>query len=299
MSDNAELQTVAKTFEAFFSKLGVAPTNISTLWHYTTFTSFQKIIESGTIRASEMSFLNDSTEYWHVNQVLHAVLKRLRSSRPDLMGLIDLVLNGMPPENYRNTVQIYTFCMCAYGDLLSQWRAYGAHGNGVSIGFDIQEMRGIIKPPYNLNPCGYLSESGAEIEDLCEKMLNDLRVEINKNGAEYFNKFMRELLMLIKIRAPFMKNIGFFEENEWRLAYFGGGIDSVDDEIFFAREHCFSVARSLNVKTESGLLPISKVIIGPSDFSNRSRQVVDEFLNRNNYSDVDVRVSNLPYRMLS
>ena len=299
MSGNAELLTSAKVFESFFSRLGVARTDTDTLWHYTTFDSFQKIIETGLVRASELSFLNDSTEYWHINQVLHAILARLRVSRSDLDGLIVRVLDNIPPQYYRNTVQIYAFCMCAYGDLLSQWRAYGAHGNGVSIGFDIKEMRKIIKMPYNLNPCGYLSDDGDEIAALCEEMLSELHDEVKKYGDDYFVRFMQELSGLINIRAPFMKNLGFFEENEWRLAYFGGKNDAIDEEVFYARDHCFSIARSLNIKDENGLLPISKVIVGPSNFSNRSRQVVDEFLKRNKYSNIDVRVSKLPYRVLS
>jgi hypothetical protein len=85
---------------------------------------------------------------------------------------------------FARMLQVYLTCFCESGDLLSQWRAYGANGGGYSLGLKFRDdgyrggettfmLRRVI---YNLN------EQRQLIGDLTTEAIDGLRADLKTYG---------------------------------------------------------------------------------------------------------------------
>jgi len=106
------------------------------LFHYSSASGILGILESNSIWSSTVDGLNDLKEMDHASDVLtHSFSNWLR-----VRGLIDetkikILSKELVSHRNRNT----GICVCSFseeGDLLSQWRADGADGRGISLGFN-------------------------------------------------------------------------------------------------------------------------------------------------------------------
>lgn len=147
------------------------------LWHYTTQEGLLSIIESGSLHASNIFYLNDATEYTYSTGVINDVLNNYlvdiagdtnpyrskikigeyvlrRGAKSALPG--KKIDNPTIPfdsvkyyfiERIRDAIdeltlnQIYILSFSAKEDDLSQWRGYCPNGNGFSIGFRAKDLR--------------------------------------------------------------------------------------------------------------------------------------------------------------
>lgn len=106
------------------------------LWHYTTIGGLQGIIKDGGLRATDVQFMNDSSELIYARAVI------VEAWSAFVGDVNDEELNGFSEamQQWLGTVfEVPTFitCFCAKPDLLSQWRGY-SHGQiGYSLGFDL------------------------------------------------------------------------------------------------------------------------------------------------------------------
>jgi Protein of unknown function (DUF2971) len=103
------------------------------VYHYTTVETMMKIVTSGKIWATSISYLNDSSEGAHL---LHMVRGRL----PDLLAqyqLRETVLSKFDSTDKLVENRPFIASFSAEGDSLAQWRSYCPQGNGVAIGFRV------------------------------------------------------------------------------------------------------------------------------------------------------------------
>ena len=100
------------------------------LYHYCSTPTGAAILKSRTFRLSALSAANDSLE----GRVLARVFSRILSSTGLAAGVIDVA--AVIVEGYADSTEGFALCLSENGDLLSQWRAYGADGAGLAIGFD-------------------------------------------------------------------------------------------------------------------------------------------------------------------
>src|SRR6516165_1641388 len=66
-----------------------------TLFHYTDAAGLKGIIESGVLRGTHISFMNDSSEYLHAVSLLTQEIDQIRSTESDPPRL-----TSRPPTNY-------------------------------------------------------------------------------------------------------------------------------------------------------------------------------------------------------
>ena len=102
------------------------------LYHYTNLQGAKGILESGALWATDVSYLNDTSEYTYGGAIIRAALAEFQ---PDewVSSLLDDLLAPDPRSLGYN---IYAACFCEKPDLLSQWRAYSKSGVGYSLEFD-------------------------------------------------------------------------------------------------------------------------------------------------------------------
>jgi hypothetical protein len=132
------------------------------LYHYTTEAGLTGIVESDTIRATDVRFLNDWTEFSvafkesYVRILLDSFCARLPSDLPpDARLVLDRIVSrraGEILDIIAGTQTANETFVCSFtsatpqesgdpGDRLSQWRAYGGTTQGFSLGFDQALLR--------------------------------------------------------------------------------------------------------------------------------------------------------------
>jgi hypothetical protein len=104
------------------------------LYHYTNAAGLLGMLKSKKIWATNSRFLNDPTEMSYAIQLVRAVAQsELGSSRgPQIKRLREEIFQML--YRYERESMVHVACFCAEGDLLSQWRGYGAVGGGYSVG---------------------------------------------------------------------------------------------------------------------------------------------------------------------
>ena len=145
------------------------------LYHYCSNSSFINIILSGVIWLSDLSLSNDTEEgRWGIGMTEKYISQHKRD-----------------PESFRSFLNYvstrernqFGFCLSEEGDLLSQWRAYGEDGAGLSVGFDYEAIsRGgslkIANTTAKLRPVIYeISDQTGYIERLEKEYQVTLRHE--------------------------------------------------------------------------------------------------------------------------
>lgn len=175
------------------------------LYHYCGVESFYNIVESHTIRLSDVFKCNDYEECrWLVYHLF------------DSIGYTSIEKERLAHEIIESTISslgIYAICLSEECDLLSQWRGYADNGSGVSIGFSaecfIESQR-----PYFSN-FGKIKYGELLRDKAIKKIISSSNPE--DDGIRLIVNALYEHILEI----PFFKNSSFDQEKEWRFVATG------------------------------------------------------------------------------
>jgi len=103
-------------------------------YHYANEETFLAILKSKTIRLSDITMMNDWDEYSCGFRIIENIVQR---DFPDKLTLLE----GVNPSNLNAAFGIIIGSFSTNGDCLSLWRGYGDDGRGMSIGFNIDEVK--------------------------------------------------------------------------------------------------------------------------------------------------------------
>ena len=112
------------------------------LFHYTSSAGLRGIINSDTIRATHIRYLNDSDEFVNALNYLEGLV---REFHPAIQHSVELFLEATIGLFKNEGIYVASFTDDAAalhgtdqlpGDRLNQWRAYCTAGQGFSLGFD-------------------------------------------------------------------------------------------------------------------------------------------------------------------
>jgi hypothetical protein len=115
------------------------------LWHYTNFDGFAGMVKSDRIWATDVRFLNDTTEFIHAKEIAESVIKDLAEdgdnarAKAAAKNLIDHWFDTGVLSPAR--MEIYVASFTILNNTLSQWWRYGDSGKGFSLGFDLRQLR--------------------------------------------------------------------------------------------------------------------------------------------------------------
>ena len=109
----------------------------SRLFHYTSIDGLMGIVEKRALWASEVRYLNDAHELHHFGSLIDQQIvpgQVLKSDSEDrqILGQFRKWLK----ERLSFGPLIFVSSLTEKGNLLSQWRGYCPHGQGVSLGFN-------------------------------------------------------------------------------------------------------------------------------------------------------------------
>ncbi len=198
------------------------------LYHYTSAQGLLGIIQSGELWATNVLYLNDASELLDANEVLASELE----TEPVKLGDADAsyMQKFIPGHSEGVPLDHFVVSFCETGDMLGQWRAYGA-GNGYSIGFhssallaaareEQNNLRGgctLQKVKYQRNQKEEMIRKRIEIlRTILEPVSNELKVKSDEDLQDV-NRLWAEVAASMRPTLALMKHAAFSEEREWRL----------------------------------------------------------------------------------
>jgi hypothetical protein len=202
------------------------------LYHYTSFGNFKNIMQSGIIRATHYTELNDWTEVEFGLNKLETAFKEYTDTIPEASRkLIESVFHQLKSR----TVPLYIFSLSEERNALDQWRAYAPEG-GVAIGFKREALVhalcakrfGVEEVPYEyyesnfLTPCRYLKEEDkANIQPVVDRA-KDFDAE-DLQALSTSDRGMKNLLKIFATMGNItgyccaIKHHAYKNEKEWRI----------------------------------------------------------------------------------
>lgn len=280
----------------------------STLWHYTTGNSLIEIIKSGTIFATQLSGLNDTTELRYGASLFRSALETLHTKfglTPEIIAFIEKATEYFK-ENPRYPAQAsnpsFVTCFSAVKNDLSQWRAYGGGENGYAIGFRARTLLGvpqsmIARINYDKDLHQRLAQKSAEkiVTDFVEGTEKYKPEDLSEWTSEFLEAWGRAITMV----SPLIKDQHFKAEEECRIVK--GFVESDLNDLVFIQKRSM-MSRHLPIRPgpsqliENYKLPIAEIMVGPCRHPEISRTSVNTMLRKYGYDENLVSISNIPFQ---
>lgn len=195
------------------------------LYHYTTFNGLLGIVNTRTLWASDIRYMNDSAELKHTVDLIRIEINdRVGAghANPDLLTqFLDWVTHRIT-----NGHMLFASSFRANGNLLSQWRGYSRIGKGVSLGFNPESILNCAqKQSFQIGKCIYdrneqkqlINQVIDSVEELAEVHYDDQDTrDKGSTGKGYHHIFQKIESDLLRI-AAILKHPSFKEEEEWRI----------------------------------------------------------------------------------
>jgi hypothetical protein len=260
-----------------------------TLYHYTSLRGLDGIIKDKVLRATDIRFFSDSSEF----QYTINLARELSSQRHDSFEkrFLREVLRWSVPDT-----TFCAFCLSEQPDLLSQWRGYCPREGGYSLGFSTAALEPQLqRNGFTLEKCEYRPAVQQErVNRLLDQAIRDSnksdlgKCSTSKRAIKVMPRFLRALSRL----AATLKHPSFSEEEEWRVVS-GGQVDT----------ECLDYEPNGSIATPHAkfclkdAFPVCRIIVGPSYNQRLAVKGLRVLLHRNGIKGSDiVEISEIPYR---
>jgi hypothetical protein len=290
--------------------LDVSPNEI--LWHYTTGNGLLSIVASGSLYATQVSCLNDSTEVLYSTKLLTNAFLKIRPEKFEERYLLERMINPVeePVARINLTGAWFVTCFSKERDDLSQWRAYGGGENGYAIAFHAGGLFGrangiLARVNYNQKEHEEVAARVANAtleffkEGLYARFSGQADHRLDEINTAWMDEFLHAWEPLVSQLAPMVKDPAFRSENEYRIVH-NLQVDELSQLQFRQKQTLMSrhlplVFPPINHPTPSQKLPIVEVMVGPSRHKEISRISVDALLRQKGYA-VPVTISAIPFQ---
>jgi hypothetical protein len=285
--------------------------------HYTDLAALAGIVTADDLWLTGSTYSNDTDELVHGFEAAERVLVEDASNASNQdREFLDAVRDGLRAQRER---AVFVACFCMTGDLLSQWREYGARGTGVAIGFDpggFQQISGPDAPQELPTDVGlmYLWRVFYEPSKQ-EQIVRDCLSFLNAQRELDFQEKVDRAVDALRFFAPTFKDERFSEEKEARLVFSPNPQCPVKPRYRIARGMLVpyyslqQIARAAK-RILSGLpalphpgepeqswkLPLTAVQVGPGPNRSLNEQSVRSLLSDHGYAEASVTASTTPYR---
>lgn len=276
-----------------------------TLYHYTSLDALLQIMPSGLLWATEIHYLNDSSELKHATARFLEAVRRLdtdSTQNKDILTQLTDWLSMRLADGY----MLFVVCFTENGDLLSQWRGYTPHAKGASLGFSQSHLLECAKKQFfEFGKCIYDPKNQEEIAQLAIQAVIDAAQNLGPAPASkshptqsYYPSFQAAESDLLRI-AALMKHDTFEAEREWR-AISPVISDYVKTEIEYRSGRTALVPyQKFDIKSfQEDSIGIEHVILGPTPNINLSMDSLSRFMSRHDKSSKprSLGMSRVPYR---
>lgn len=192
---------------------------------------------------------------------------------------------------------------CSDGDLLSQWRAYGADAKGIALGFSGQYLSKLSNRGFlHTWKCVYeRSDHALIISELVEMALRSFNMCPNGIDASARDKFTKDITGYFNTTflrvAPILKDSHFHEEQEWRIIAVARKITDDGFDVVHTGSRLLPVYRLEFPKNDDGDISVLKTVrVGPTGSPELLSNALFDLLFKQGYSEYGVQHSLVPYR---
>lgn len=259
------------------------------VYHYTTIEGLIGICTSRTIWATDLLYMNDTSEYLYSSRIIEEVTSAYAACHPEFEGYQYACHHN--PLDFG--LRVYAACFCEEKDLLSQWRAYARQGTGYAIEFSWAKLR----DRFPLNRIGKVEYAEHTQKDVLNQILTSLTSEALTTRRDQDSPFARVAgglaNALLTVRA-FLKSVTFQEEREWRIIAFHG--TDTREELYRPHNNLLIPYCALSLG-DADELPITKVVIGPSLHPKAAELSLRRFLDSIGLARVAIDASPIPLRL--
>lgn len=278
------------------------------LYHYTNAAGLNGIISSNRMWATNISYLNDSSEILYASELIKQTLEE-SEHKNDLNIVKEFLIRAQRTFNpFDSFLSAYVVCFCEEEDLLSQWRAYGSQGGGYAIGLESKYVGLRESPNFVLRKVIYKKvDQKRLIEDritqICELLIKVCQNRKEQDATHVIAVFCEHLRFLFTEMLCCFKNPSFAEEKEWRAAYIMFKDFEEDGTQLQFRISGGSLIPFLDLDLSpseglfSGKLPIARIVHGPPLHPEPTKKSLELLLRKHGYVFVDVVGSSIPLRI--
>src|SRR6267378_5669158 len=200
------------------------------LYHYTDASGLLGILESKELWATNIYFLNDSSELHYSLDLINRCFDQRLGKNQNAVYVELLAQAKTILLIFKSTVDAFVVCFCAKDNLLSQWQAYASEGKGYSIGIRSEFFKGDIENPLASQPQVRLRQieyKRNRQEELTYEFIDKfcslamlLTADADEHKASRVINILGNYLggELLECLSCF-KNEAFEAEQEWRLTY--------------------------------------------------------------------------------
>jgi hypothetical protein len=268
------------------------------------------------LRASDVRYMNDSRELRHGVALLKDRLRaetRAEYESGDVDSIFELIAKRLDVELFAEfttkQLRVFAACLCASGDLLSQWRGYAGGVGGYAIGFPTDLLKdrstalqlmpaaaGHFAFRAELQPVIY---GEADAAPALDELVAGLRTAwadgwlVATDGGASFDWVSG----FVYSRLAQLKDDAFREEREYRLLAFvePGQPVSVRPR---AAGLVPCVEFGINLPEDGVQAPgaVAEIVVGPGADQDGQVAAVRDLLQLGGFPDADVRPSKAPYR---
>jgi hypothetical protein len=272
---------------------------VTLIHHYTDSGGLIGIIQSKTIRATNVRFMNDSVEAtfgWERIERFLASKTPTSARENDVIQIALQALRGIRDAD--NLPDSYIACFSEKDNDLSQWRAYG-HGRGFSIGFDSEELNQLARAISGSSSALPVIRKVAYTDQQQNLILQtnyEQQVLAQLNSSAATDALAGAFTVMAIMSGPALKHPAFQAEEEWRLQFF---FEKTDQRIQF-RDSAMGVTPYIDVplckpdnKTIDG---VKEVRVGPQRHPEEALRAARQLLIRNGLESVEVKSATIPLR---
>lgn len=292
------------------------------LYHYTTQSGLLGIVKDKSIRATDILYLNDSTEYKYAFDLMHEKIKELIEGLPPkdlppaigsnkinkkdisqikhkILESIQDLLKSLEKVKKHGFTDIFVCSFSKIDDQLSQWRGYCPDGNGFCIGFNTTRLIDLMEDKkFYLVKCIYEKENQIEIiNTIFTAFQNELESIFNKVGKnitdDEIEKIEFKTIHKLIETAPKFKDESFHGEKEWR---FSKRANHKEIKVEY-REGLSMITPYVDIllANKEIHLPIERLIVGPTPHKDLSVSSAKSLLLNKGLKDC-AEPSKIPYR---
>lgn len=274
------------------------------LYHYTGYEALLGIVRTAELWATDIHYFNDSSELQHAVVLFQTALRTVGDSAAFPSEMIEQLRNWLD-QRLADGHRLFVSCFSEDGNLLSQWRGYTPHGNGVSLGFDPAFLSTCASAQgFEIGRCIYDREHQAAVaKEAIESLLQYATTcgpampQQAHPSQSYYPTFFAQEVHLLSI-AALLKNPAFVAELEWR-AVSPVWPSYVDNPARYRAGRTTLIPYMplpLGVNSASPMR-LAHVYLGPTPQTNLAMGALSTFLAANRLNPASgLQASLLPYR---
>jgi hypothetical protein len=291
----------------------------SLIYHYTTMEGFSGIVKDKGLWLTDHLYLNDYKEIEYGINIVSEMVDSFLSKENILQKLfLDLKKELFNTNEYRVCIS----CFSLDGNNLSQWRGYGQHGNGVSLGFSTSNplIFGHVQETFLSKVIYNEREQKKIINIILNQFSHSFSIDLEnwRWGGNVLDTTTSLALSRIHKFIVAFKDSSFKDEKEVRYFYTENP-DFIKEGFFSKAEKEFRIVNGVMVPyvTTNSLyennklqmmgqendslspnnnFPLEEVIIGPHYKQELVERGIREFLDYHDLNHVKIKKSPISYR---